>query len=229
MSRILRSCLLALAAVASVPAARADDTAAPSCHAPDISQPAPLNSHAMTADDYPLLSIAEGEEGTVTLDFLIDTQGKVSDAKVLQTSGSARLDDAAVAIAKARWLYRPGTQAGQPVACRWEARVIWQLDLGPIPDDSPFTMIQMSAADYPADARARGEAGTAYVVVIVDETGKIATARVMRSSGFADLDTASLAIVKSRWRPAPAQFSGKPVRSMIGLVLVWSLTGASKQ
>jgi TonB family protein len=193
--------------------------------------PTPLNSHAMTADDYPLLSKAEGEQGTVILDLTIDTQGKVADASVGRTSGVARLDDAAIATAKARWLYKPAMRAGLPVACRWKAAVSWRLDFGPedIAPDSPLTLMPMAAADYPADARAHGEEGIVTIGLVVDETGKIVAVNLLQSSGFPDLDAASLAIAKSRWSARPAQLSDKPVRALIALVLQWSLGSKAKQ
>jgi protein TonB len=65
---------------------------------------------------------------------------------------------------------------------------------------------------YPAISRRFDEEGTVVLQVELDETGVVATARVHKSSGFARLDEAALAAVKT-WRCSPAQRNGQPTRA----------------
>jgi protein TonB len=69
-----------------------------------------------TTPPYPPLSVRLGEEGTVRLHIALDSSGKIHAVNVLKTSGSERLDDAAVNWVAKHWRYAPATQDGKPVA-----------------------------------------------------------------------------------------------------------------
>jgi protein TonB len=69
-----------------------------------------------TTPPYPPLSIRLGEEGTVRLHIALDSGGKVHTVNVLKTSGSERLDSAAVSWVAKHWRYAPATRDGKPVA-----------------------------------------------------------------------------------------------------------------
>lgn len=62
-------------------------------------------------------------------------------------------------------------------------------------------------------SRRKGETGTAVLRVELDDQGRIDTARIDTSSGYARLDEAALVAVKS-WRCTPAQRNGGPVRAV---------------
>jgi len=71
-----------------------------------------------TADYYPPSSRRLGEEGTTTVSVCIGPDGRVvGQSKLEKSSGSTRLDEAALKYAlRTRWV--PGTEAGRPVqAC----------------------------------------------------------------------------------------------------------------
>lgn len=63
---------------------------------------------------------------------------------------------------------------------------------------------------YPTLSRRLGEAGKLVVRVELDDSGRVSTAQVVTSSGFARLDAAALAAVRS-WRCQPAQRDGRAV------------------
>ncbi|MFC5478944.1 M56 family metallopeptidase [Massilia suwonensis] len=76
--------------------------------------------------EYTPEALAKRAEGTVTLRFLVDTDGSVADALVLKSSGDRSLDEAArVAIAKCR--FTPGTAGGQPVRAWVPVQYVWSL------------------------------------------------------------------------------------------------------
>lgn len=87
----------------------------------------PTTSHAVTADDYPPVSIRLQEQGTVAIKYTITPEGGVAECAVTMTSGKPRLDDAACTMVKRRWKFKPATQDGKPVAFQQMAQVIFQL------------------------------------------------------------------------------------------------------
>ena len=87
----------------------------------------PATSHAVTADDYPGVSIRLQEQGTVAIKYTISTDGSVTECAVVTGSGKPRLDDAACTMVKKRWKFKPATQDGKPVAVSLPAEVIFAL------------------------------------------------------------------------------------------------------
>lgn len=89
------------------------------------------------------------------------------------------------------------------------------LPAGPVALSSELAVAcpERSAPAYPAQSRRFGETGTVVLRVELDESGRVAAARVSSSSGFARLDEAALAVVKS-WRCTPATRNGQPVRAV---------------
>lgn len=66
------------------------------------------------------------EEGTVTMSFLINTEGKVAGSKILRSSGFRSLDKAAiVGIAKCR--FKPATLNGVPEQAWVQMQYVWKL------------------------------------------------------------------------------------------------------
>jgi len=214
-------CLRIAPAVAD--ATPADPGAAPQCPR----RPVPLTSLAMSASDYPLLSVMENEQGNVVLDFQITADGAVTDMKIASSSGFARLDGAAADTAKQRWRYNPVLVDGKPISCRWKIRVVWLLEWTPeqLAEGGPFTIVRMGPSDYPTDILARREEGVTAIWALVDENGKVSQADIAQRSRYPDLDSASVDLVKKRgWRIAPPRLGGKPIRMVTGFVIVWSMS-----
>lgn len=67
--------------------------------------------------------------------------------------------------------------------------------------------------NYPMLSRRMGETGVAILRVELDEQGGVAAATIATGSGFARLDEAALAAVKT-WRCSPAQRNGRPARAV---------------
>ncbi len=77
--------------------------------------------------DYPAEAAREGVQGIVRIRAHIDTQGRVTQAEVVGTSGDARLDEAARQAALA-WRFRPALRGGIPVVARVVRNVRFALD-----------------------------------------------------------------------------------------------------
>ena len=75
---------------------------------------------------YPAEALAKRVQGTVTLQFRIEADGTVSQAKVAKTSGDASLDEAArVAIAKCT--FTPATVNGKPQPAWVPVQYVWAI------------------------------------------------------------------------------------------------------
>lgn len=77
--------------------------------------------------EYPPTSRRLGEEGSVVLQVLVDTDGRVIDAKLLQSCGYDRLDQAALAGVKSDYRFLPGTVDGQPQQMWYTFKFNWKL------------------------------------------------------------------------------------------------------
>ncbi len=78
--------------------------------------------------EYPSASTRLGEEGVTGLSLLVTANGRVTDVKLDSTSGSERLDAAAIKHAQHNWAFSPCTENGVAVACRFQAKLVWRLD-----------------------------------------------------------------------------------------------------
>ncbi len=94
-------------------------------------QPASAVAGTHTIPPYPPISRRLGEEGTVLLRLTVATNGRVTGAQVLRSSGSARLDEAARDWVVSHWRYHPATRNGAPVESSVEAAVKFDLRDGP--------------------------------------------------------------------------------------------------
>lgn len=75
---------------------------------------------------YPAWSRTHGEEGTVVLEVEVHVSGRCGNVRVLHSSGSPRLDAAAV-TAISRWVFRPARRWQHPVAFQVEIPVTFRL------------------------------------------------------------------------------------------------------
>jgi protein TonB len=75
---------------------------------------------------YPALSKRLREEGKVVVRVLIGIDGLPKEAKVVQSSGYERLDNAAY-NAVMGWRYVPGKRGGVPAAMHFDVPLIFEL------------------------------------------------------------------------------------------------------
>ena len=94
-----------------------------------VSQPPALSKPEDCRKDYPFFARILGDEGTSELSFMVLADGTVRDIKIAKTSGSDRLDDAALGCV-AKWHYRPAVKDGQLVDSPMTVKVEWNLDEG---------------------------------------------------------------------------------------------------
>jgi periplasmic protein TonB len=84
--------------------------------------------HPLTQPPYPSASIRFGEEGTVTVEVRVGTDGRVRESRLRHSSGFPRLDAAALEEARRVWRLKPATVDGEPVETWHAVRVSFRLD-----------------------------------------------------------------------------------------------------
>lgn len=76
---------------------------------------------------WPAAALAAGQIGTVTLSFLVSSEGDSQQADVLVSSGVPSLDEAArTGIQQCK--FRPATENGRPIASRAKIQYVWTLE-----------------------------------------------------------------------------------------------------
>jgi protein TonB len=64
--------------------------------------------------NYPEASRRRGEQGVVRVELFVDPAGRVADVRMIESSGFAALDAAAMETLR-DWRFRPAERAGLPV------------------------------------------------------------------------------------------------------------------
>jgi protein TonB len=77
--------------------------------------------------EYPPASRRLGEQGSLLLEALIASDGRVLETKLVQSSGSERLDRAALEGVKENYRFIPGTLDGKPQKVWLTVRFAWKL------------------------------------------------------------------------------------------------------
>jgi len=167
--------------------------------------PARYRSGRLAFTDYPTAALRAGLQGSVIIRVRIGTTGRIEGCEILESSGHEVLDDATCRRVSGRYLYFPAIgDDGRPTGGAVLHRVAWTL---PSPTRTVDVALQRhlragrpgparlraapAAFDYPPSALAARAQGTTVIRFVVGETGRVGTCSVARSSGNADLDTAS--------------------------------------
>lgn len=94
----------------------------PAPAAPDR-EPVKVNDPAL---EYPASAYEAGVEGAANVSFAVTAEGRVEDARITQSSGDSRLDQAALDYVR-RLRFRPGTRDGKPSTVRASRTVTFKL------------------------------------------------------------------------------------------------------
>ncbi|UKN02155.1 energy transducer TonB [Paracrocinitomix mangrovi] len=79
--------------------------------------------------EYPLKAQAEGEQGIVYVQFVVQKDGQIKDVKILR-GVSENLDKAAAQVVKKMPKWTPGTQSGKKVSVRYTLPIHFKLNPG---------------------------------------------------------------------------------------------------
>ena len=223
MSFLFRPALIACLLTLSIAPLRAADTDQPACTAPD--RPLRPVAATHTPAPYPQMSQMTSEEGTTLLQVSIGADGVPTQVSVAASSGSVRLDEAAVAHIKDNWRWNAPIIGCKPAASETRVSVKWDLRNTAANAFLPANVF-MDAKDYPPEALKRREQGNVTMAVVVNAQGQVYPL-VVRSSGFPDLDQKSVEVIKG-WRFSPGVLEGRTMLTQIFLTSVWKIDGPPK-
>lgn len=113
-----------------------------------VAAPASVGAPHTCLQDYPPDAVRLGEEGTVRLGYIIRTDGTTRSPRILQSSGFADLDRAAVECSH-RFVYRPAMQKGKPVEVPWQIMIEFKLAGW----DHPLAAVPSHKAPFPPKMR----------------------------------------------------------------------------
>ena len=82
----------------------------------------------------------------------------------------------------------------------------------------------LTQPEYPPSSIRQGEVGTVTLLIYVLPNGRVADAKVSRSSGFTRLDAAAVREAKRSWRFVPATSDGTPVADWGTYAVTFRLT-----
>ncbi|MES3024575.1 MAG: energy transducer TonB [Pseudomonadota bacterium] len=117
-----------LAAAQNAPEApnQAEATDVPTTPAPPAQEPLAKPKQSCAKPVYPRASLRHEQQGTVTLAFLIGTDGTVQDSRIVKSSGFPLLDTAAVeGISKCQ--FKPARENDAPKAAWMRMQYVWSL------------------------------------------------------------------------------------------------------
>jgi TonB family protein len=179
-----------------------------------------------TSEDYPPLSRMLNETGASIVEYEVMPDGLVGSLKVTRSSGSLRLDDAAIAFVK-RFKFEPALLASVATECTNAIEISWQIQSN---DENALTALSALTAapiyvqrdDFPSGAADRNEDGYAVGVLFISDHNTIEQIVLVRPTQYADLNAATIALLGKKKVTSPT-VGGASSRSIIAIPVVWSL------
>ena len=172
-----------------------------------------LYSFITTHLRYPEVAKYNGIEGKVFLTFVIETDGSITNVKILRDIGGGCGKEAKrVVEMMPKWI--PGKQNGKPVRVQYNLPVTFELKeeesliqtteippLFPRGDDSLFNFIY-SNLRYPQEAITNSIEGKVFITFAVEEDGSLTDIKVVRGIGYG-CDEEAIRIIKMmpKWIP----------------------------
>lgn len=184
---------------------------------------------------YPKDAREKDIQGKVFITFVVNEEGKITDAKVLRGIGGG-CDEEALRVIKAMPPWTPGKQNGRSVPVQYNLPINFKLtdDGTPPPAKKPEVMpafpggneglqkYLMKKLEYPDLARKNSVEGKVIVSFIVNEKGKIEDIKIKQSLR-GDCDAEAIRVVKKMPKWKPGMMDGKPVKVIFNLPIAFKL------
>ncbi|WP_418696478.1 TonB family protein [Bacteroides sp.] len=177
---------------------------------------------------YPAIAHENGTQGRVTVQFVVEKDGAISNAKILR-GADPDLDKEAIRVVNAMPKWKPGTQDGQAVRVKYTIPVMFRLTGGEEPvqhavatrtetGEIIFEVVEvmpefpggMSALmdfiskniKYPVEAQKAGTQGRVTIQFIVNTEGDIVNPKVLRGvDPLLDAEALRLTTIMPKWKP----------------------------
>ena len=167
---------------------------------------------------YPDEAYKNNVEGRVAMQFVIATDGKVKDVRVLRSSGNELLDNEAMRVISMSPAWAAGKVDGKPVNVSYVFPVVFKLNgegavkaenvEEPVPyalveekplfmdgDASSFTRWVFTESKYPEEAFKNKIMGRVTLQFVISKEGKVKDVQIAKSSGSQLLDDEALRVV----------------------------------
>ncbi len=171
---------------------------------------------------YPKLALRMGTEGIVIVEATTDTEGRVTQTKVLK---SVRALDKAACNAIKKWVYEPFIVDGRPRSIVFT--VIMKFSASgnsEVSDIEPPKLLRQIDPVYPESAKQAKTEGTVVLGITIGETGLVTEVKVLES--VPGLDQAAIDAVR-QWQYSSAWIGGRPVIYSTTVRLKFSLGSPS--
>lgn len=199
--------------------------------APAVKRVAPQPLHVF-APHYPASALSNREKGTVTVAFTIQPDGSTADIRIVSSEPSGVFDSAARA-AVSRWLFRPATANGMPVASNARQTLVFRpparaktappAQPKPQPDQArqiPADSVpgnvhptHLVAPQYPPNAYRSRQGGSVTVSFLVTRSGRTSDIQVITSEPRHIFDNAAKDAVR-QWQFKPVKAPTKVVQTI---------------
>ena len=175
---------------------------------------------------WPESAIGKGESGTTTLLLRVRPDGVVTSAKVTASSGFADLDQATIATATA-CRFAPGPRGNHPAQAPVVFTHVWERGASrntaaASGTSRPAARLPCAKMAYPPESQRNGEQGTVHMSFLIDVDGTVLEKNVVKSSGFPELDRATLDGM-ARCQFTPAVTNGKTEQAQLSFSYTWTL------
>lgn len=174
---------------------------------------------------YPPESQRLSEQGVTTMRVEIGPDGAVTSDTLVTSSGSARLDQAALDFVKQNYRWAP-TNCVRPVATL--LRIAWMMQslavksLDPVLVPQLMHFLNADPADYSKGAPQIPR--MTLTIVVLKQDGSVGQVAVARSSGDPEMDLKCETIIRAhRWQAA--QMDGKPQAGILYVGVLWTPPG----
>jgi TonB family protein len=177
--------------------------------------------------EYPEAALQAKAVGTTLVGFVAMTDGTFRSVTVLNTSGNADLDKAAVDCVS-RWQFDPKNKIDKLWVAPQGAYIVWELQVGAAgkPIGLRIGMPHNCAWNYPDHAFRNHITGITTVRFRISDEGRVREPEVLQSSGSAELDNAARVCVRA-WHYGPAVKDGKKVEVPWTAKIPWTIDGST--
>ena len=185
---------------------------------------------------YPEAAKKAGTQGRVTVQFVVEKDGSISNISILR-GVEPDLDKEAVRVISEMPKWKPAMQRGETVRVRYTVPVMFQLDnksaevvvasrKAQIDESGAYEVVEQmpqfpggfaemmkylaNNIKYPSEAHKNGTQGRVTVQAIIDTEGRVTNTRVIKGAD-PYLDAEAIRVVSSMPKWSPGMQDGKPV------------------
>lgn len=191
--------------------------------------------------NYPTYEKNKKITGNISLKFVVDINGDVSNAEITKSSGNPAFDEAAIKAIYKMPKWKPGSKDNELISVTYYLPIIFDINKkgaitekkilfaedesrvisSPIYRGGTEEMMKFINKNkvYPKTVKDSGIVGEAIIKFIVDSTGKVCVPSVRQSSGNSELDKEALKLIASMPNWIPAYKNGKRINQYCDLAI----------